>query len=335
MGASVNIVEPPESPDFVRFPAGFAPRFLVTIDTEEEFDWHAPLEREGHGLATIAAFARFQEFCESFGVVPVYVLDYPIATAPITREVLGAAAAQGRAEIGIHLHPWVNPPFDEDVSEFNSFAGNLPALLEREKFRRLLAVIEDNFGVLPSIYRAGRYGVGPHSAAMLRDAGVAIDSSVRPGFDYSAAGGPDFRRHPCRPYWLDRDAGLLELPITTVYGGLLRRGGKRLYPRLSDQPALRGMLARSGLLERVPLTPEGTTAAEAVRAIDIALAQELPLLVFSFHSPSLAPGHTPYVGNAGDLEDFYGWWRTIFAHLARRGARSTCVQEVLGALALA
>jgi hypothetical protein len=330
-----SIAAAPSAPLFVRWPQDQAPRFLVTVDTEEEFDWAAPLAREGHGLAAIPALGEFQRFCEQFGVAPVFLVDYPVATAPATAAALGEAVAAGRAEIGIHLHPWVNPPFAEEVGPFNSFAGNLPPELEREKFRRLREAIAAHLGVAPLIYRAGRYGVGPNSAAMLREAGIAIDSSVRPLFDYAAEGGPDFRRHPQRPYWLDHDGGLAELPVTTVYTGLLRRLGRRLHPRLGRIPHLTGAFARTGLLERIPLTPEGITAAEAIRAIDTALADGLPLLVFLFHSPSLAPGHTPYVRDAADLAAFYDWWRQVFAHLARRGVAATSVRELAATLALA
>lgn len=335
LARGVSIIDRPAAPDFVRFPVGAPPRFLVTIDTEEEFEWGAPLRREGHGLETIPAFARFQQFCEGFGVVPLFLIDHPIATAPATAAVLGAAIAAGKAEIGVHLHPWVNPPFEEDVNNFNSFPGNLPASLEQAKLAALQAAIETNLGVRPQIYRAGRYGIGPNSATMLREAGITIDTSVRALFDYSSTGGPDFCDHPRRPYWLDRQGGLVELPVTTVFGGLLRQWGGQIYPRLWREPRLRAVMARARLLERLPLTPEGIRPAEAVRGIDAALAEGLPLLVFSFHSPSLAPGHTPYVRDATDLDAFYDWWRRIFTHLARRGVAPTSVREVVASLPLA
>lgn len=331
----VSIVAPPRQPDFVRFPAG-APRFLVTIDTEEEFDWSRPPRRDGHGLETIGQFARFVEFCEGFDVVPVFLIDHPIAIAPGTAAALGPALAAGKAEVGIHLHPWVNPPFVEEVSEFNSFAGNLPREVEREKFLALHETIRANLGVSPLIYRAGRYGVGPNSAAILREAGVVIDTSVRSLYEYTRVGGPDFRQHPRHPYWLGDDRRLIEAPVTTTFTGALRRWGQTLYPLLGRVPRLLGALARGGLLERIPLSPEGTTVTEGIRAIDAALDDDaLPLLVFSFHSPSLAPGHTPYVRDAADLEAFYDWWRAIFAHLARRGVAPTTVQDLTRSLALA
>jgi hypothetical protein len=55
------------------------------------------------------------------------------------------------------------------------------------------------------------------------------------------------------------------------------------------------------------LTPEGISAEEALRGIGIALDEGLPLLAFSFHSPSLAVGHTPYVRSDEDLDAFYAW----------------------------
>src|SRR5690606_14336096 len=149
--------------------------------------------------------ARCQECCERESEVPIYRGDWPLANSPRASEMLRTACAAGKAEIGVQLHQWVNPPFDEVVSERNSFTGNLPPELERAKLGNLYRAIERNFEVAPAIYRAGRYGVGPHTAEALAAQGIAIDTSVRANFDYSAGGGPDFRNHPLAPYWLDDD----------------------------------------------------------------------------------------------------------------------------------
>jgi hypothetical protein len=63
----------------------------------------------------------------------------------------------------------------------------------------------------------------------------------------------------------------MELPLTTVYWGMLRKQGRMIHPALWRVPRLRGALARLGLLERIPLTPEGVASDEALKAIDIAL----------------------------------------------------------------
>ncbi len=330
-----RIADLPAAADFVQLKPDFGQRFVVTVDTEEEFDWNRPIERESHTVQTVARLARFQEFCEGQGVCPIYLVDYPIITSPSAVAILRDAVAAGKAEVGVQLHPWVNPPHDEEVTERNSFAGNLPEPLERAKFMALRDAIEQHIGAPPLIYRAGRYGVGRNTASILSDGGIAIDSSVRSRFDYSAAGGPNFRDLPIRPWWINRRAGLMELPLTTVYWGLLRQLGPFLYARMWRVPRLRGALARIGVLERIPLTPEGVTIEEAIRGIDIAIDEGLPVLVFSFHSPSLAPGFTPYVRSEDDLDALYDWWRTAFAYLAKRGVAPTRVSELIDAVALA
>lgn len=323
------ITEPPPPGRTAKFAAGFGTRVLLTVDTEEEFDWTGEFTRDRHGLDHVPAIARFQQFCEGLGVVPVYLVDWPIANSPRAVEIIAGAVKSGRAEIGIQLHPWVNPPFDDDVNARNSYAGNLPPDLERAKFLQLRDRIVAAFGAQPLIYRAGRYGLGTETAALLRDAGVPIDSSVRANFDYTAGHGPNYSRHPLVPYWVDEQRSVLELPLTTVFFGLLRQQGRLLAPLLAKVPRLAGVLSRLTFLERIALTPEGVTAEEALRGIDIALDDRLPLIVLSFHSPSLVPGHTPYVRSDQDLDRLYDWFRRVYAYLAMRGVEPTTVAEIM------
>lgn len=327
-----SITDPPLPGSAADFASEFGTRSLLTVDTEEEFDWSGPFTRDQHGVTHLAGLPRFQEFCEGLGVVPVYLVDWPIATSPLAAEIIGPAVRAGRAEVGIQLHPWVNPPFEEEVGPFNSYAGNLPPALERAKFMALRDQIERAFGAPPLIYRAGRYGLGPQSADLLRDAGVPIDSSVRANFDYRAGHGPDYSRHPLAPYWVGEDKRVLELPLTTVYWGMLRRQGRWVHPLVGRVPKLTGLLSRVGLLERIALAPEGVTAEEALRGIDMALDDGLPLLVLSFHSPSLAVGHTPYVRSEVDLERLYDWLRRVYLYLDMRGVAPTSVADILASV---
>jgi len=312
-----------------RFRPEWGQRSLLTVDTEEEFDWDGPYTPNEHGLDHIGRLRKFQQFCEGIGVSPVYLIDWPVASSPLAVEILGDAVKSGNAEIGIQLHPWVNTPHDETVNPYNSYAGNLPPALEREKFLRLRDKIAEKFDTAPMIYRAGRYGLGPNSAEMLRDAGIAIDTSVRSKFDYRPGHGPNYSKSPLVPYWLDTQQSVLELPLTSVFWGVLRKQGDLLQPLLNRYPLLAGALSKLALLERIPLTPEGISSEEALRGIDIAIDDGLPVLVLSFHSPSLVSGNTPYVRTEDDLDQFYDWWRTIFAYLEKRGVTPTSVEEII------
>ncbi|WP_240504500.1 polysaccharide deacetylase family protein [Tsuneonella mangrovi] len=329
------ITQPPGAGRKADLGKDFGQRSLLTVDTEEEFDWNGPFTRDRHGVEHVPHIARFQQMCEAMGVVPTYLVDWPIVQAPAAIELLGGAVKAGKAEVGIQLHPWVNPPFEEEVNERNSYVGNLPPALERDKFLRLRDAIAENFGTQPLIYRAGRYGLGPETARLMRDAGVSVDSSVRANFDYRGGYGPNYADHPLVPYWVEGgERDLLELPLTTVYWGLLRRQGRLLNPLLDRIPRGRGVFSRLGLLERIALTPEGVTAEEALRGIDMALDDGLPLLVLSFHSPSLAVGHTPYVRSEADLERFYDWFERIYTYLEMRAVAPTTVAEIAAAAGL-
>ncbi len=56
------------------------------------------------------------------------------------------------------------------------------------------------------------------------------------------------------------------------------------------------------------------------------------MLNFSFHSPTLEPGHTPYVRDEADRTAFYRWWDAVLAHLAKRGLRAASLDQFLNAI---
>jgi hypothetical protein len=316
-----RIDRPPVREDQVRLPATIGRRFLVFVDTEEEFDWTAPRRRDATATRAVAALPEAHKRLVGFGIQPTYLVDYPVAASQAAVDVLRPLLEAGECAIGSQLHPWVNPPYDEALTTVNSFVGNLPEALERAKLAALTERITEAFGRQPTVYRAGRYGVGANSARLLEEAGYRLDVSVRALFDYSDEGGPDFSHRGAEASWAGPARLLMELPLTTVFTGYARRMGRELYAAAGRMGRMRGILARTGALERIALTPEGTPLPDALRAIRILLADDIRLLSISFHSPSVEPGHTPYVRDAEDLRRFYGWWDGVLDLLAREGVR--------------
>jgi hypothetical protein len=313
--------------DFANLSALGSPRFVLTVDTEEEFDWTKPFAREGYGTEHLKAVPRFQSLCDEFGIKPCYLVDYPITQDQYGVDLLGGYANNGRAEIGVQLHPWVNPPFEEELNPHNSYACNLPERLERTKLTELHQAIVNRTGFRPDVYRAGRYGAGAATPAILEELGIAIDSSVRARFDYSHQGGPNYTHHPVNPYWIKRGS-LLELPLTTVFAGAMRSAGNVVFGEWFGSQAARSVLARSSMLERIALTPEGIPLSKALEGIDLALQERVPIINLSFHSPSLAVGHTPYVRDDRQLGDLYHWFAEVFRHLQKSGVRPTTMAEI-------
>jgi hypothetical protein len=71
--------------------------------------------------------------------------------------------------------------------------------------------------------------------------------------------------------------------------------------------------------------------AEAKEAAERLLGDGLRLFSISFHSPSVEPGHTPYVRDEADLASFYRWWDGMFDLFARHGVEPASLQQILAA----
>ncbi|MEY4500441.1 MAG: hypothetical protein RIS52_331 [Pseudomonadota bacterium] len=311
----------------VKFRAGDAPKFIVSVDTEEEFDWTRPFNRLETETRTIARMPFLTKRFNEAGVKPVFLCVYPVVEHEASGAIMRRLVEEDRCEIGAHLHPWVTPPYEEVVNIHNSFTGNLAVGLQKAKLRCLTEQIEHCTGVRPVIYRAGRYGIGPSTLSILEEQGYRIDVSIRPLFDYSNEGGPDFRSHP---NWAWRSSeGILQVPLTTGRLGVLRRT-----VNISGNGWSANTLARLGLLTRVPLTPEGIPLAEALEAIRILHGEGQDLFCLSFHSPSAGIGYTPYVRDEADLKAFWKWWAHVISLLLKLGVEPTTYTGLLDTMDL-
>ena len=283
------------------------PQLAIVVDTEEEFDWAKPFSRSSRSTLSIPAQAEAHLIYDRLGVVPTYVIDHPVATSEVAIDFLGGLQREGRAEIGAHLHPWVSPPHEEEVTTRNSYQCNLPPALERAKIEALTETIETSFGRRPTLFKAGRYGFGPNTARMLVELGYEVDCSFVPHTSFAADGGPSYYRTPDQPFWLE-EGRLLEVPLTSGHIGRLAGIGAYAQPLFDTNLARRlhmpGMLARAHLLARSRLSPEGVPADEQCALLERLVRRGRRFFTLTYHSPSLAPGNTVYVRTDADLEAF-------------------------------
>jgi hypothetical protein len=303
----------PAEQQLADMPAG-PPILIVAVDTESEFDWNGPFLRTQTSVRNVRNQSMAQEIFDRFGVRPIYLVDYAVATQPEAYLPLREIFHSQRCEIGAHLHPWITPPFLEELSPRASFSQNLPVSLQKAKLTELTEAIERSFDFRPLCYRAGRLGVGEEIADLLQSLGYHIDMSVLPGIDMRPIHGPDFRRGLDRPYWFGHHLSLLEIPATPCFAGLLaaralpKSVSIELYDQLARPPLdrlrMRGVFARLGLLEWLPPTPEGVTISELRRLMRAFLSRHQRVFVLSYHSSSLLPGSTEYVRSQSDLSGF-------------------------------
>lgn len=309
------------------------PRLFVVVDTEAEFDWSEPFARDLVGVDAIAALPRGQEVFEEFGIRPIYMVDFPVATKPDSYRVLRDLHDGGRCEIGAHLHPWTTPPFSETLSRFHSYPGNLPPDQEEAKLVTLLAAIEANFGVAAQFYKAGRYGLGPHTIPLIGDHGVLVDFSILANSDLRYLDGPDFRTIRPLPY-LAGGKPILSVPTTRGHIGPLapfaQTWNVAMQSGLARSVHATGALSRLGLVSWVSLTPEGFSVRQQTALMNSLVRQGYRTLVLSFHSPSLMPGHTPYVRTREDAETFVVRLRRVCQHFfAKLGGRAGHPSELI------
>ena len=291
----------------IRLPTG-RPILCIIVDAEEEFHWGRPVSARNNATSSIRYQKRAHEVFSCYDARPTYLVTYPIASDPSAASVLREYLADGRCDIGAQLHPWVTPPFDTETEERLSFPGNLPPALEQEKLHRLAEAVRDSFNVQPTVYKAGRYGFGPSTAALLEDEGFLVDTSLIPRTRYTEAGGPDFSAFDYGPFWFGARRRLLELPVTRALTGLMADSMPAVYGVAERKPfrsiRANGLLARAGLLERITLSPEGSDLAAMLRLTRTLLRRGERIFTLSYHSPSLEPGNTPYVRDHRDLAVF-------------------------------
>lgn len=283
-------------------------QLLVTVDVEEEFDWSKPFSSENRSTESMKQFHLAHDIISAHGFKPSYLIDYPILEDPFAVSLFKKWLKAGQCEIGAQLHPWVTPPYEEEVNRYNSFAGNLPFNLEYRKLQNLRDRIYQEFGVYPKYYKAGRYGFGKNTAKILKSLGFEVDLSFVPHTSFAFEGGPDYREVPDYAFWLDEHKTLKEIPLTKNFTGLLNSVGRYLYP-IIDHPRLKklrlpGIFARLGLLNRVNLSPEGSSLEECIDLVKTRLRKGQKIFVYSFHSSTLMIGGSPYVKNQEDLDAF-------------------------------
>ncbi len=284
------------------------PQLMVLVATEEEFDWSGPFDPQATSTLAIDHLGRAQELFDAYGIRPTYALDYAVADQ--RGDVFRELYETGRAEIGAHLHPWVNPPrFEgEDQSRQISFPGNLPPDVERAKLKALTERIEETTGARPKVYQAGRFGFGDATAAALLELGYQVDSSAAPPYDYTSEGGPNYSATGSSPTWLDPEGRLLSIPVTGGFAGWLGGLGPGVYRHLAGsaptwlKPV--ALAARTRMVERLRLSPEGHGASDLIRLSRSLYAAGERVFTFYFHSPSLQPGCTDYVQSEADLRQF-------------------------------
>jgi len=300
---------------------------VVSIDTEED-NWQPA--RGGITIENIRELPRLHRALDGLGVRPTYLATYQVARQEWAAEILRGICTGGTAEIGAHMHPWNTPPLDEEFVPRNTMLSNLPQALQEAKVACLTETLDRAMGTRPRSFRAGRWGLGRSSAAALLDCGYTSDCSVTPFQSWERYdAGPSHVGAPLEVYRLDGrgdprvpvpDGELVEVPVSSGYSRLPVRTWARVH-EFFDRPAARrlrlaGVASRLGLITHITLSPEIDSATDMLLLSRRLIAQGVRLLHVTWHSPTLAPGLTPFAATRGDVERLYATLGTYVNGLA-------------------
>lgn len=291
---------------------------LISIDVEED-DWGDYHRREDCNLSNIRELKNLQKLFERYVIKPTYLINYPVAKDEVSIEFFKTLLKEGLAEIGAHIHPWNNPPFEEEIKKYNSMVTNLPFDLKKRKIIALTDMIEQKLSIRPKSFRGGRFCFNDMILSILTELDYLVDCSVTPFVNWKKDyGGINYRGYPYYPYKIKivkeinnhhEEGAFMEVPVTIGFNRLPFKLYDYIYNFLGAKILrifrLRGLAHRIGLLKRIWLNPEMSSFDEMKQLSNTFIKMGIPVLNMAFHSTSLVPGLTPFVRTAKDREEFF------------------------------
>ncbi len=289
----------------------YRPKLLVTVDTEEQFDW-SEFRPDTHRICTTADIDRFQSVCAEAGAKPLYLLTYPLLKNQNTTGYFRSLKDSRAADCGLHLHQWATPPGANFSGAYFSFQNNLPRDVYRAKLDVLANAYAAAFGTRACAHRAGRYGVAAPDYDLLSAAGVRFDFSPSAGFDFTAAGGPDFTRLSNHPFTVD-SAGR-QVFVAPVSGARALRRSRVFLSQEASAPGFVNLASKPSR-RTVPmrLSPEGAQFNDLKALTNRLVTDKIPVITFTLHSTSLSPGANAYAKDAAAVADILNITRRYLA----------------------
>jgi hypothetical protein len=287
--------------------------FVLTIDTEEEWDWSGPFPQQNANVENIDKLPAFHSICEDLGIRPTYFVDYAVSDNANAVAKMQTFTAKGNCEIGAHLHPWCNPPYFGEVGEAESHVVNLPAEQVSQKLDVLIASLETGFGIKPKSFRTGRWGIDKKVMALLIQSGINVDSSVYPFYknEYFSCGGAS-----SLPYWPDLNDPLLhgsqdtlyELPVTVGFNRPQFTLANQIHTAFATPPLnwtrFNGLAWHTHLLRKTYLCPELSSTQDMLTLCDTVIKKGYPVLHMYMHSSSLLLNQNDLLGSENTPFDF-------------------------------
>lgn len=289
---------------------------VITIDTEAD---HAVTWTKSDPLTFNSVTRSIPDMLEAtfkrYGAVGTYLLAIEVLEDRRALEVI--KSLREPHELGTHLHPdYIEPQrrysrYEGTYSK--DFSNNFAPDIEKEKIGFITKAFTEKVGYEPKVYRGGKFGFGESTAAFLEELGYLVDTSVTPHVSWKNIGGPDFKKSPDQPYFVNTRRGnkkLLEVPVSIAY--------LNAFQRLFNRPAW--------------LRPSFGKISEIKALVDnfIERYREKNRLVLNmmFHTMEFYPGASPYSRTEEDCQRLLKRLESIIKYCRDIGIKFCKLSEV-------
>ncbi|KXI28513.1 polysaccharide deacetylase family protein [Paraglaciecola hydrolytica] len=280
--------------------------FVLSVDTEEEWDWSGPFPQEYADVKNVDSLPEFQRLCTKLGVKPTYFVDYAVVNSHKAVQKMQEFCHTNSCEIGAHLHPWCNPPYFGEVGEAESHVVNLPTEQVKQKLEILIDKITTTLGIKPRSFRTGRWGIDSKVMQLLIENDINVDSSVYPFYqnEYFSCNGA-----PLLPYWPDlanplksaNQQQIFEVPVTVGFNRQAFEAWNKIHTAFARPPLswtrFNGLAWHTHLLRKNYLCPELSSIEDMISLCDVVLEKGYPVLHMYMHSSSLIDNSNSLLGN--------------------------------------
>lgn len=280
--------------------------FVLSVDTEEEWDWSGPFPQEFADVKNVDRIPEFQNLCTELGIKPTYFVDYAVVNSPHAVQKMRAFCHLDECEIGAHLHPWCNPPYFGEVGEAESHVVNLPTEQVKQKLEVLIDKITSTLDIPPNSFRTGRWGIDSKVMQLLVEKNISVDSSIYPFYQNEYFSCNDA---PLLPYWPDLSNPLkegaqqeiFEIPVTVGFNRQAFTQWNQIHTAFATPPLsltrFNGLAWHTHLLRKNYLCPELSSIEDMISLCDIVIKKGYPILHMYMHSSSLIDNTNSLLGN--------------------------------------
>jgi hypothetical protein len=296
-------------------------KYLVTIDTEEAWDWSGPYPTSEFSVEHITRLPQFQDLCDRYGVRATYFTNHAVMSDSAASRTMVELSAQSNVEIGMHIHPWNTPPikFDTPVLSRDTYLHNERAELVRQKLEEVYGSLV-SAGIEPKSFRGGRYSSGGAIHQFLFEKQFIAECSVVPYTSWAEDGAPDFRRRDIYPKRLNSDQfgaqAIWEIPLSLGFTRQPFALWTQAFRIIENTPLSRlrliGIAERLGLLRKVWLNFEINDPYDWTPFLILLQRMRVPCVTFTVHSSSLFAGPGPYTRTIDDEKRIFSQMEKVF-----------------------